>query len=637
MSDYIQKIAPDGVMGAAIETVMDQMDKLDSVALRYRNEMSDVLSKISDVKFQPVESPQLFRIPDTPVPDISFDDRPQFSSMPLKFPELPVFHDIDALLNDLNLSEIEMPAAPAMPAIQLPDMPSMAAVEMPQRPDIDADIQLPDAPVLTLPEMDQLIQISIPEFSFPELPDFNGVPPSMDSIAVPNVFINWTTPKYSSELLDGLQAKIRAGMNDGGTGLPDAVQDALFNRSRTRQSNETDKAVQEVIHDWSARNFNMPQGQLAKQIAAIRENGRLDAADLNRDILIEASKWEIENMRFIVEKGMALEQMTMNLFSDFVNRMFEVAKFNAESQISVFNAQVALFNSQNEAFKTLTDVYKTKIEGALAKLNAYKTAVDAQVAIGQINEQYVQVFKAKIDSVLSSVELYKAAIQGASARSELIKTQFDAYKTEVQAVSEKIAAEKIKVESYEAQTRAETAKVGMFEANARAYAATIQGLQAKSSVRSDGIRLKMEAAKTWISKYAADIDGYKAGIQASLSEVQQNTSAFSAQVEAWRAAAGLEVSNAEMQSRFADMNTQTNIAYSQMQISEFQAKIQQATQQAQIALDSVKSVGQFTSQLAAGAMSAAHVSASISGSGSASTSTSSSTSDSKSESHNYNY
>jgi hypothetical protein len=90
-----------------------------------------------------------------------------------------------------------------------------------------------------------------------------------------------------------------------------------------------------------------------------------------------------------------------------------------------------------------------------------------------------------------------------------------------------------------------------------------------------------------------------------------------------------------MQSRFADMNTRTNIAYAQMQISEYTARMQNAVQQAQIALEAAKALGQYTAQLAAGAMSAMHVSAGISGSGSASSSES--TSQSTSTSYQYSY
>lgn len=627
-----QELAPDGIMGAAITTVIEQMDKIEKFSDKYQLLITDALEDIKNVKVDPVEPYTRIPIPETPVPSLNLGDQPIYAPLAFDYPELPVFNSIDHLLNDLNLSDLQIPDAPVMPAIQLPDMPGMANIPMPEKPDIDSSITLPDVPDLVLPELAELVQLKIPDFIFPELPDFNGVPPTLDSIAVPNVFVEWQEPEYKSDVLTEIQLKVKGWMA-GGTGLPAPIEDALFNRARSRTSKETERAVQEAMNDWASRNFTMPPGMLVKQVSSIREQGQLQANELNRDILIEASKMEIDNIRFMVGQGIALEQITSNMFTNVVNRMFEVAKFNAESQINVFNAQVALFNAQNSAFETLTMVYKTKLEGALAKLSAYKTAVDAQVSLGQINEQHVQVYKAKIDAVLSNVELYKATMQGASVRADTIKNQFDAYRSEVQAFGEQINAEKTKVDAYEAQTRAETARVGMFEAETRAYASTVQALQSKASLKSEEIKLKMEAARTWISKYNADVEGYKANLQTRLSEAQLNTTAFSAQVDAWKSGAGVEISHAEMQSRFIDGNTRTNIAVAEMQIKEYEAKIQKSLQEAQLALEQAKALGQYSAQLAAGAMSAAHVSASISGSGSSSTSKSTSTS----ESHNYNY
>lgn len=628
------EVAPDGIMGAAITTVIDQMDKLDEISSRYRRELSDSLSNIEQVTVTQIDAPPRMEAPQTPVPNIDLSDAPKFSPIQMNKPRLPVFQSIDNLLSELNLDDLNMPDAPVMPTIELPSTPGIINIPVPERPVVNTDIDIPEAPVLVMPEMDTLKQIEIPEFNFPELPDFDGTPPSIEGISVPNVFVNWKEPDYKSEILGELSFYIREGMK-GGTGLPAPIEEALFNRARARDSREVSRAVNEVIGDWSSRNFTMPPGMLVKQIAAIREDGQLNAAELNREILIEASKMEIEQIRFLVQQGMSLEQLTSNIFNNTATRLFEVARFNAESQISVFNAQIAFFNAQNEAFTTLSSVYRTKLDGALAKLSAYKTAVDAQVAIGQINEQYVQVYRAKMDAVLSNVEVYKALIQGASLRAEVMKNQFDSYRADVQAYSEQIGAEKVKVEAYEAQIRGETSKASLFDAQARAYASTIQGVQAKANVKGQQIQLKMEAARVWIGKYQADLESYKAELQANLSEVQQNTVAFSAEVDAWRATAGLEVSQAEMQSRYADTNTRTNIAFAEMQLKEYEAKMQKAIQEANIALESAKAMGQYSAQLAAGAMSAAHVSASISGNGSASTSTSKSTS--TSTSHNYSY
>jgi len=548
-------VAPDGIMDAAMATVMDQMDKLDNVSTRYRKELSEALSGIKEVTVTQIDPPQRMAIPETPAPNIDLSNAPVFEAKDLDKPQLPEFKSIENLLNELDLDDLNMPDAPVMPTIELPSLPGIANIEMPARPDFDTEIEMPDAPDLDLPEMDQLKTIDIPEFEFPELPDFNGEPPSISDITVPEVFINWSEPEYESETLEVLAEYIKEGIQEGGTGLPKDIEEALFNRARSRESRETTRAVQEAMNDWSARNFTMPPGMLVKQVATIREQGQLRASEINRDILVEASRMEIEQLRFLVQQGMALEQLTVNIFNNVANRLFEVARYNAESQMNVFNAQISLFNAQNESFKVLSDVYRIKLDGAIAKLTAYKAAIDAQVAVGQINEQYVQVYRAKMDAVLSNVEIYKAMVQSASVRADVIKNRFDAYRADVQAYSEQINAEKVKVEAYEAQIRGESTKASMFDTQARAYASTVQAVQAKADVKGKQIQLKMEAARVWIGKYQADLEAYKAELQANLSEVQQNTAAFGAEVEAWRATAGMEVSQAEMQSRYADMNT----------------------------------------------------------------------------------
>lgn len=642
MPDPVVSLGPTyagAVASQAIEVVTDNIREMQITATHYGAVLAESLSSIGEIKVADIAAPTPLVAPDAPVPQVNAGSMPVLNLPALQLPDSPASIDIDSLLAGLDVGDIDIPASPEMPLVTLPDMPSMAEVGLPDRPVIDSDIHLPDAPQITMPEIEALEQITLPVFEFPELPTFTDAPPNADGLVVPNVFINWAEPVYESEILTDLQSKIKLSMQDGGTGLPPAIEDALFSRARARDAVETERAVQEAVDTWASRNFSMPPGMLVKQADVIREQGRVKAAETNSNIMIEAAKWEIDNMKFMVEKGMALEQITTNLYENLTKRMFEVARFEAESQINVFNAQVSLFNAQNSAFATLAQVYRTRLDASIAKLTAYKTAVDGQVALGQINQQRVEVFKARLDAVTSSVEIYKATMQGASVRADAIKNQFDAYRADVQAYAEQINAEKVKVDAYEARVRGETAKVGMYESQSRAYASTIQGLSSKADIQVKGAQLKMEAARTKVSKYLADVDGYKANLQANMNVVQYNTQAFTSQVDAWRANSTVLVSNAEMQSRFADMTTRTNIAYSEMQMSEYSAKMQNAVQQAQIALDAAKAVGAYTAQLAAGAMSAVHTSASINGSGgfSVGTSESTSTSTSTSESHNYSY
>lgn len=627
-------IAPDSILGQAVNTVTSQMSRIEAMSNNYNSQLTGSLSDLGNIKVADTPPPERLSVPEAQPPQVDLSGMPEYSAPTLDIPNAPDNIDIESLLSDLDVGDMDIPDAPVAMPINIPEAPTMASIPVPDRPYINTNVKIPGAPDIDMPEMEALENLNIPDFEFPELPTFDEKPPSAYGITVPDVFINWSEPEYKSEVLDDLQAEVRR-MMQGGTGLPAAVEDALFARTRERTSAETERAVQEAVDSWAGRDFSMPPGMLVKQASVAREQGRLQAAETNRDIMVEAAKWEIENLRFAVEQGLALEQITANLFENMTARLFEAAKFQAEAKIQVFDAQVSLFNAQNTAFETLAQVYRTKLDGAISKLTAYKTAIDGQVALGQINQQKVDVFKAKLDAVQSNVEVYKAVMSGAKTRSDVIKSQFDAYRSDIQAYSEQIGAEKVKFDAYESRVKAESAKTDILDSQARAYASTVQAVSNKADIKVKGAQLKMDAARTKVTKFLSDVDAFKARLEASLSQVQYVTTAYNSQVEGWKAQASASVADAEMQSRFADMNARTNIAYSEMQISEYTAKMNDAVQQAQVALESAKAMGQYTAQLAAGAMSAAHVSASIGGTGSASTTESST--DSVSTNHNYNY
>src|SRR5690606_1716424 len=146
---------------------------------------------------------------------------------------------------------------PTLIPINIPNAPAMANIPAPVRPAIDTTVEIPESPTFTMPEMEALEQINLPTFEFPQLPTFDTTPPDANGITVPESCINWAEPAYKSELLDELQGNVSA-MMAGGTGLPAAIENALFSRARQRDSAETHRAVQEAVDTWAARDFSMP-------------------------------------------------------------------------------------------------------------------------------------------------------------------------------------------------------------------------------------------------------------------------------------------------------------------------------------------------------------------------------------------
>lgn len=624
--------APVNALATAADLVESRIGDMNAVAAQFNAKLIGALDRLADIRVADVSEPAALHVPSEAAPPLRLDDLPQLDVNTVSFPQIPGAPDIDSMIGALDV-DMDLPVAPGMPALNLPDAPSMRNVPLPAEPTIDTHIDYPAAPSLALPEMEALQQISIPTFIFPDLPDFNGVPPSV-GFSAPEVVVQWQEPAYASVLYDELIEKVREWMR-GGTGLPAHIEDALFSRARERDSGETERSVQEAVDAWAGRGFGMPPGMLVKQANAVREQGHLKAAETNRDILTQAATWEIENLRHAVTQGIALEQLTQNLYENMTKRMFEVARFNAEMRINVFNAQVALFNAQNAAFQTLAQVYRTKLDAALAKLTAYKAAIDAQLAIGQLNQQKVEVFKARLAAIQTSADLFTAMMKGAEVRASVIGKEFDAYRTRVQAYSDQINAEKTKFDAYESQVKGETAKAGMFEAQSRAYATTVQAIANKADIRVKGAQLRMDGARLKLQSYETNVGAYRAQMDAGLAQLRQQTDVFQAKVQAWQAGTQVNVSANEVQMRFADMKARSNIAYAEMQISRYQATVQKVVQQAQVALEAAKAMGQYSAQLAAGAMSAINVSAGISGSGSQSETFS--ISNSTSTSHNYSY
>jgi len=780
----------------------------------------------AEISITPPQAPELERVdlparpdivtsvafPDAPTIDpIVMPDRNQ-TTITIDIPDMPT---VDAVASpdrpDVDLT-VNMPSAPTLTehdaphepdfdtSVTLPTLDAIDKLNAPVRPNVDVNVDMPADFDLVLPELAQLEALKLDDFVMPELnlPDM----PNADHQFTEMDFNEdwWQEPTaYDHPLYDDLVNVASDMLNKPENfGLPEAVVRALFDKPRERISQEVERTVQEAHNTFAARGFSMPSGMLAKQVNVARQEGQLRVADLNRDIFMEASKMQIDSLRFAVEKGMALEQATYNRWLDTTNRLFEVAKYNVEANFRMYEYQFTIFNAQNEGFKILVDTYKTKLDMFVSKI---KLQIESKIAQGQLNAQELEVYRAKLAGATADGERFKTKMLAVQTRVDIIKAQFDVYKTDMQAYAEQLGAERIKLEKYDtemrgveakvgiaqtqadiyakriqayggkldgerlklesykaqiegeqaklgvaqtqaqiygtdiqaytaklggekvkldmheaalrgesikadimqteagiyetdvraalskteagrlqlasfeaqikakqaelgigetqakiyagdidaykaqndaqkvrfdafdSQVKAETAKAEIYDSTVRAFASRVQSYASKSDVKVKQAQINIDAARAYVTTYLADVDGFKANLQAGLSEVQYNTQVFQAQVDGWRAQVAANTADSEMQSKYTDMNTRTNLAYAEMQISEYNAKVSQSQEQARIALEAAKATGQYTAQLAAGAMSAAHVSASIGATGSASVGSS----DSETESTSYNY
>ncbi len=696
--------ADGSVMGEAVDVVTSKLKELKTLSDQYNTTLSKALTDIGNIKIDDVPTPTPIDLPPINVPTVDTSDAPSYAEKALTVPDMPVLHSLDSILqglDDIDISLSDIPTAPANPILTLPDTPTLHDVQAPNKPDfdlavnlpaapilerinlpirpnVDTDIDLPSAPDMSLPEMARLFEISVPLWNESDLPTWDdSTVRQIDPVRFSFNQDWWNEQDYTSEVYDRLIGTAKNMLDPAkiaNFGLPDSVVSALFNKPRERLAKETKRAIQEATSRWASRGFSLPSGVLDKQINAILDDENAKVSELNAEIFVQATKEQMEQLRFAITQGLALEQHTFNIFDNMVKRLFEVARYNAEAQFKLYDYYVQIFNANNDSYKMAVEVYNSKVQNILG---IYKTKLDAQSAISGLNAQLLEVYKAKLQGVQMNAEAFKTLMSGASIKMDAIKTQIEAYRTDLQAYSEALNGEKMKfelyktrldgenikteigktqaqiyaaqmdayktqvdsenkkLEAYDTLVKGELAKAQIYDTQVKAYAERLRAYQAQGDLGIKQIQIKTDLAKAYLSKYSAELDGYKANLQANLQLVQTNAEHFRTAVEAWKGKIQMQIAGLETQSKWTDMQTRTNIAHSEMQMKAYEAMVKNAQSKAQIALEQAKAVGQFSAQLAAGAMSAGHISASISASGSASNSVSKS--ESTSTSHNYSY
>jgi|GEM_PF-3471857 len=489
--------------------------------------------------------------------------------------------NIDGLLASLeNLSQVTFPTLPS--AGQLPD-PNQGLPTAPSYPPI-ADINVPPAPVapaiggitadpapvfnptpvtVTLPAAPAPIVVGLsptaPTLTDAQIPTAPTITlptiPTIDPASLPALSaFSYSEPVYTPAVANELRAQILAWLQ-GGTGLPAAVEQALFARAYDRQEQINFREEQRIRADWASRGWQLPPGAMAKQIGAVREQGMLQTSETAREILVKAAEWEIENLRQAVAHGISFEKLLMDSFQQIAERAFNVAKYRVEAEVARLNAMIAAHN-------LVITLYEAQLKGA---------GFD--------------------------IEIYKTKMEAARIHTEVSKAKIEAYKADISAWAEKIAARKIEFDAYETQVKAETAKIGLLETEARAFAATVDAYKSGNDVKIQNVKIQIEQLDAAIKRHNLLLDVEKTKVQTQLSKISTQTDLYKAQLSGYGATL-----DAKIKIVMADFDAKTK---------QYDALVSRAAQEAQLKMEAVKGAANIKAQLAAGAASASHITASI--------------------------
>lgn len=491
------------------------------------------------------------------LPEVAFDPdvlnhRPQALVEDLPVPTMGAFTDTPPVLN--------LPDAPAVTYGVMPEVPSVR------------DVVVPDAPVLEDVPRPEMLALNVVTFGGVDLHEdwLEGLKERPElSIAQPTPYSYTRGDAYASELLDKLKAVLSERIN-GGTGLPPAVEQAIWGRARDRETNIAMANQQEVMRTSEALGFPLPPGVLAAQVRSAQKAYYDKLSDFSRDVAIKQADLEQSNLREAIAAGMQLESSLMDYSYKLESLAFEDAKAAAENAVALQRAALENYQALLRAYETFASAYKTIIEGQLAKVEIYKAQLQGEQTKAEINKLKVEEFKALIDAGMAQVEIYKAQLGAAQTMVGLEEARIGAATEQIKAFVAQMNAETSKVEIYKAQLQGEQIKQQTHKTKAEIYAiqegakaeysrtlaARYQALMAGNAGEWDAFRARVQAEGQRLDALGRQSDALLAAFRAATAVDQANAEIA---VKQWEASLGQYSAQAQTAIQVAKVNTDATL------------------------------------------------------------------------------
>jgi gamma-glutamylcyclotransferase (GGCT)/AIG2-like uncharacterized protein YtfP len=426
------------------------------------------------------------------------------------------------------------------PVVNLPAPPSATLPGAPGSAPVFNAPSIPDAPVMTLPDVPVFENLAIPAAPSVDIPVFNTTLP-IDSIVAPTSSFSFVEQEYQSSLLDALKTKLMQDLVNGGYGIETQDELALWDRAMGRELRNTESAMQEAARQAAARGFALPPGAMFAQLEAARQDGMEKNSSASRDIALKRADMYVENRKFTIQQVKETEEMLITYFGYMMERALNAAKAVVELGVQVFNAKLAQANYNLDKYKAQAQVYEVVLRAALANLEAYKIKIEGARLSADVQRIHAEVYRVQLEGVNALANLYRTQMDGAKTRAEIERLRLDGFKLSVETYAAQVGAKQSEFGMYESRLKGEMSKVAVYQAQVNAYGTEIEAYKGKVGAATAVLEAQILPNKLKLEQYHHDTVRYTADVQKSQVELQAVLGRYEADVRAFSAEASVGV------------------------------------------------------------------------------------------------
>jgi hypothetical protein len=613
-------ITPTGYpLADSVSVVVDAYNKYGAKGDEWLLKASNALDELDQVYVEPISfnvdynigafAPRFTR-PDRP-------DDPEVSAIVVDTPDQP---DLDPVaVRTLG----EAPTEPDLTAYLDYHPPAAPTTPVPTRPsDINVvldPIDVAARPDYVLPTRPDLYELVLTDFEPITIPEFDGVKPLIDLPELDDGQLAYTDKVYSSELLDAMKV-VLAGMMQGGSGLPLAVEQAIFDRGRAREDRLSRKQIQEVSEDMSVRGLPEGNGILAARLREVRADNRGKVAGLNRDLTIDTATKALENVKFSIAQGMALEQTLIQQSEQINDRALKIAIYVRDYGLQRLNALIARANLEQQAYATEAQVWKQKIDAALSALEVRKAEIDEQRVRGEFNKNLIEQYNTEYTALKTLAEFYQTDVEAAKTKGEINLQRIEAAKLILERYSTEVDAYGKVQDAWKTQTEAALGRTKFAETLANIFATQMQGYKTKGDAFFNEGRFGIEKNGQTLELFRSNLARSDQNLRAQLGELDARLRVHGAKVALYEADGNMAQAESAAYDRTVSLKIQNETNRTSVALQQAQMRIDQMLKSAELLVEQIKAKAAALSQLAGSSQAGVNVGASISGSGSQSAS-----------------
>jgi hypothetical protein len=475
------------------------------------------------------------------------------------------------------------------------------------------DVVLPPAPTAVIPDFTAVaptVNLAQPgDFAETYRQDYAAINPVMREAVRQSAedYLRFINPEFFNAMAQ-LEAKYNEFLQ-GGTALPPAVEQAIYDRARDKTNEEYIKNVDVIYSEGAKRGFTIPSGAMMSSVLQARQGVSDNNTRVAFEIAIKQAELEQQNMQWAMTQSQNLRQLAVGAVMQWAGHCvtlnghsLEYARDILQAMVAVYDTMVKIVSAQIEVYKAEASVYGARVQAALAIYEVYKAELEGIKTQVEVDGARVQAYTAQVQAYGALANAYKAILDGVATKAEIQKLKVDMFGTEVQAYSALVGAKTAEWQGYSAQINGEVAKIGAYKAQVDAYSAEVDAYKAQIQAQASGIDGITSANNGKAQVYSAAIQAYRARVEAASAEAQAYVSQFNAKIAAYVAEVNAAAENARVQAQTSATEAQVGVAAYQAQIQAVVAGAQMSSAHSRGVAEIMVSAGNAYAGMAQSAM-----------------------------------